>query len=100
VGGKDKTFGKHCLRTTKIRGPDGISAQFLFGISAQLKSLLLFLFHLSLIKGLFPLVWKNSQVTPIYKSEDPGSIINYRLVSGLPLIGKLFEKIIHKCIER
>ncbi|KAE9537314.1 hypothetical protein AGLY_006337 [Aphis glycines] len=64
-----------------------------------LKSLLLFLFHLSLIKGLFPLVWKTSQVAPIYKSEDPGSVINYRLVSGLPLIGKLFEKIVYKCIE-
>jgi len=88
------------LRTTKSRGPDGISAQFLFNIRAQLKYPLLYLFNLSLAEGIFPSIWKTSQVTPIYKSGDPGSVSNYRPISGLPLIGKLFEKIVHKCIER
>jgi len=87
------------LRTTKSRGPDGISAQFLFSIRAQLKYPLLYLFNLSLAEGIFPSIWKTSQVTPIYKSEDPGSVSNYRPISGLPLIGKLFEKIVNKCIE-
>ncbi|XP_008182971.1 uncharacterized protein LOC103309411 [Acyrthosiphon pisum] len=66
------------LRTTKSRGPDGISAQFIFSIRAQLKYPLLYLFNLSLAEGIFPLIWKTSQVTPIYKSGDPGSVSNYR----------------------
>ncbi|KAL4134889.1 hypothetical protein QTP88_006579 [Uroleucon formosanum] len=73
------------LRTTKSRGPDGISAQFLFSIRAQLKYPLLYLFNLSLAEGIFPSIWKTSQVTPIYKSVDPGSVSNYRPISGLPL---------------
>ncbi|KAL4127571.1 hypothetical protein QTP88_011738 [Uroleucon formosanum] len=80
------------LRTTKSRGHDGISAQLLY--------LLLYVFNLSLAEGVFPSIWKTSQVTPIYKSGDPGSVSNYRPFSGLPLIGKLFEKIVNKCIER
>ncbi|KAL4100708.1 hypothetical protein QTP88_020742 [Uroleucon formosanum] len=42
------------LRTTKSRGPDGISAQFLFAIRAQLKYPLLYVFNLSLAEGVFP----------------------------------------------
>jgi len=88
------------LRTTKSRGPDEISAQFSFSIRAQLIYPLLFLFSLSLGEGIFPSVCKTSQVTPIYKSGDPGSLFNYHSISGLPLIGKPFEKIVHKYIER
>jgi len=39
------------LRTTMSHGPDRISAQFLFIITAQLKYPLLFLFNLSLTEG-------------------------------------------------
>jgi hypothetical protein len=88
------------LRTTKSRGPDVISAQFLFSIRAQLKYPLLFLFNLSLVESIFPSIWKTSQVIPIYNTGDPRSVFNYRPISGLPLIGKLFEKIVHKRIER
>lgn len=82
------------LRTTKSHGPDGVSAQLIFNIRTQLKYPLLFLFNLSLAEGIFPSIWKTSQVTPIYKSGDPGSVFNYRPISGLPLIGKLFENIV------
>lgn len=81
------------LRTESHR-PDSISAQFLFIITAQLIYQLLFLFNPSLVEGIFPSVWKISQLTLICKSGDLVSVSNYHLISGLPLIGKLFEKII------
>lgn len=81
------------LRTESHR-PDSISTQFLFIITAQLKYPLLFLFNLSLVEGIFPSVQKISQLTPICKSGDLVSISDYRPISGLPLICKLFEKII------
>ncbi|KAL4100600.1 hypothetical protein QTP88_020642 [Uroleucon formosanum] len=42
------------LRTTKSRGHDGISAQLLY--------LLLYVFNLSLAEGVFPSIWKTSQI--------------------------------------
>lgn len=46
--------------------------------------------------GVFPDSLKIAKVTPIYKSgtkTDPG---NYRPISVLPVISKIFEKILHK----
>ncbi|KAL4131796.1 hypothetical protein QTP88_009052 [Uroleucon formosanum] len=45
-------------------------------------------------------VWKISRITPILKSGDPTLVTNYRPISNLPFIGKLFELIVLKQIER
>ena len=47
-----------------------------------------------LINGIFPYEWKASRLTPIFKSgtkSDPG---NYRPISVIPCVAKIFEKII------
>ena len=43
----------------------------------------------------FPNNLKLAQVTPIYKKEDPFVKMNYRPVSILPSMSKIFEKIIN-----
>ena len=42
----------------------------------------------------FPEQWKRSKVTPLYKKEDPLKKENYRPVSLLPHVSKVFERII------
>ncbi|KAF0721305.1 LINE-1 reverse transcriptase [Aphis craccivora] len=57
---------------------------------------LLYLYNLSLSTGIFPTVWKTSFITPIYKGGDISSITNYRQISLISIIPKIFESIISK----
>ena len=49
----------------------------------------------SLTSGIFPNKLKVAKVLPIYKKEDPKLFNNYRPISLLPAISKVFEKVAH-----
>ena len=49
-------------------------------------------------KGVFPSVLKNAKITPFFKKGFRGSKDNYRPVSILPIISKIFEKLLSKQI--
>ena len=44
----------------------------------------------------FPNKLKLADITPVYKKKDPSLIENYRPVSVLPSVSKIFERIIQK----
>jgi len=48
-------------------------------------------FNLSVKSGIFPEVLKIARVTPIYKAGDKSSVCNYRPISSLPTVSKIFE---------
>ena len=48
--------------------------------------------------GKFPAILKNGDITAVFKKGFKGSKENYRPVSILPIISKIFEKIISKQI--
>jgi hypothetical protein len=52
------------------------------------------LFNLSLLSGVFLCVWKESYVLPLLKTGDKRNISNYRGISILLAIPKLFEKLV------
>ena len=54
---------------------------------------LVILYNLSLEKCVFPDLLKIARVAPAFKSGDPGSIDNYRPISSLPVLSKLFERL-------
>lgn len=70
-------------------GPDGIPTIFL-------KMCCHYLFYLSLSSGTFPLCWKKSFISPIHKSGDKQNVKNYRPVSKMSILPKMFEAIISK----
>lgn len=45
--------------------------------------------------GIFPEILKIGKITPIYKKDDPQLLSNYRPISTLPVISKIFEKIVY-----
>ena len=49
----------------------------------------------SIETGYFPDSLKEANITPIFKKDDPLDKSNYRPVSILPLISKLFERLIY-----
>ena len=57
------------------------------------------LFNQALTTGEFPTNLKNADVTLVFKSNNPLSKENYRPVGGLPIILKLFEKLMQNQIN-
>ena len=57
------------------------------------------LFNYSMSNGIFPDIWKEANVSPLFKKDDPSSVSNYRHISLLNTIGKVMEKCSqHTCL--
>ena len=84
------------IDTSKASGPDNISGKLLKPIALELSSPLCTLFNLSLSLNSVPTIWKFANIIPILKKDDPSNPSNYRPVSLLSLIVKIFEKCIYK----
>ena len=81
------------LDITKACGPDNIGNLILKSLPTLSKSLLL-IYKTALLKGYYPSQWKISEVVPIYKDGDKSAIENYRPISLLCCVSKIFEKLI------
>ena len=80
------------LKTKDSCGHDGISVKLLKDISPGILLPLTIIINQSLITGIFPDTLKIAKVIPLYKKEDPEIVDNYRPVSLLCAISKVFER--------
>ena len=88
------------LQTKNSTGHDGVSMKLLtFLSSARLKPLTIVI-NQSLLTWIFPDKLKIPKVVPLHKKGDPWLMDNYRPISLLPSISKLFEKIVFNRISQ
>ena len=49
-----------------------------------------------MMSGTFPDILKIGKITPVFKKGDPKLLDNYRPVSIIPILGKIFEKVLYR----
>ena len=84
------------LDPIKAMGPDGISPKVLKYCADILANPLRYLFSITLTKGYLPTEWHTHCIIPVFKSGDHAVVSNYRPISLLYIISKVFEKITFK----
>ena len=83
------------LKPKSSYGVDNISTKFLKQIANIIIPVLTLTVNQSIATGIFPDRMKMAKVIPIYKKNDESLFENYRPVSVLPSISKVFERVIH-----
>ena len=82
------------LDVSKANGPDNVSNRLLKETAPSISYSLARLFNISLQRGEFPKLWKLAHVVPVHKKESTQDPLNYRPVSLLSCISKIFEKLV------
>ena len=75
------------LNPNKAAAVDSISARLPKCVASELANPVLGLFNLSFI-------WKQANISTVYKDGDTASVTNYRWISLLSALGKCQERII------
>jgi hypothetical protein len=82
----------------KAPGPDQINNFVLSQISNEISQPLCDLFNACITSSRFPNPWKEAHVTAVYKKGDSSLANNYRPISLLNVLGKVFERLIFQQI--
>ena len=82
------------VKTEKSFGVCNISSFFLKLALPSIENSLTLLLNTSIETSAFPDLWKIARITPILKEGDKADKSNYRPTSVLPVIARLFEKLV------
>ena len=84
------------LNLNKANGHDDIDPHFLKIASPIIAFPLSLFFNHSISLGIFPNKLKLAKVIPVYKKGSADQLNNYRPISLLPSLSKIFERLLHK----
>ncbi|CAB3977219.1 Hypothetical predicted protein [Paramuricea clavata] len=82
------------LSICKASGLDNISVRLLKLSAPTTINSLAYIINLVICKGIIPADWKSARVSAIHKSDSKLHLNNYGPMSVLPVIAKVFEKVV------
>ena len=89
------------LDPNKSCGPDELPPKLLKLVALLIHEPLTQLFNNCLHTGTYPSIWKQANVHPIYKKKgSPSDPTNYRPISLLPCLSKVFGRLVFKHIYK
>ena len=83
------------LKPKTSYGLDGFSNKLLKKVKTELAPVLTEICNQSIQQGIFPDLLKRAKVLPLYKKNEDFLFCNYRPVSLLPGVSKVFERILY-----
>ncbi len=83
------------LKNNKAPGLDCILNEFLKNCTTAVKNVILKIFNVILDSGIFPQEWARGEIIPIFKKGDLNDPQNYRGITLLSCLGKLFTYILN-----
>ena len=83
------------IDVSKATGLDKIPNRLLKIATEAVAPSLTGIFNQALVTGIFPSDWKMAKVSPIFKNGFKSDLNNYRPMSVIPTVAKIFEKIIY-----
>ncbi|MES9905404.1 MAG: reverse transcriptase family protein [Sedimenticola sp.] len=86
------------IDTTKATGLDNIGPRLLKVAAQSISDSLTRIINHSITTSNFPDKWKEAKVTPLHKSGSCFDVNNFRPISILPTLSKVFEKHVHNSL--
>jgi hypothetical protein len=83
------------LKSSKTHGYDEISNNILKACKSVISKPISYLCNKAIHEGIFPDRLKYATIVPVHKKGDKNSKSNYRPISILTSISKIFEKVMH-----
>ena len=83
------------LKLNKAAGPDLLINEFFINATLEMKLFLVVLFNIILKLEYFPSAWALGNITAVFKKGDKNDPNNYRGISVVSCLAKLFTKIIN-----
>ena len=89
------TLALRQAKSGKAGGIDGISVEFFKHGSETMRKAILALFNFVFHQGRYPDIWSQGIINPIYKSGMMSQPENYRKITLISALGKLFDSILN-----
>lgn len=88
------------LKRGKACGPDGISPEFYMLEFPVFINYLFILFNAVFASGVYPSEWSKSMIFPLHKKGNINNVNNYRGISLLNILGKIFSHVLNERLKQ